>query len=289
MSASTLRSETRSTQLVRVTGAEFNVAAGSARQSFWDRYSAGCWEPQTLRVIRHFLIPGTDCIDVGAWIGPTVLYEACSARLVHAFEPDPVSYDELVTNVAANPHLRERVMLHRQCVAPEPGPVNLYAGGMYYAEGSTFGDSMSGIYPAGDGNDQPSQLAEGVRLDDFMELKGVTACSFIKMDLEGGEYGLIPGRWRLLAAYGMPTLCLSFHSPAVARREELIGACLEELRFCYSHLYSATDQALVDVDRLLGSVRDWGDDSPESDWCVLDQRLGAGVVATNRVWCGPAP
>src|SRR5262245_62069367 len=82
---------------MRVADVVFNVVAGQ-RQGYWDRVAAGDWEPQTLRAIRRFLVPGTDCIDIGAWIGPTVLYEACIAGRVHAFEPDPVAYAELAAN-----------------------------------------------------------------------------------------------------------------------------------------------------------------------------------------------
>jgi FkbM family methyltransferase len=209
-------------QIVRVAGREFVVRSSGDRRCFWDRVAAGSWEPQTFRVFQRFLTPGSSCIDIGAWIGPTTLYTAQLANRVLAIEPDLVAHTELAGNVAANPALRNHIALHRQCIAPEAGPVDLYAGGMYHNAASRFGDSMSGILPTGSGSDQPRQRAEGVPLEDFMEDNAVGGCGLIKMDVEGGEYRLIPGRWRRLAAHGMPTLCVSFHAPELVQRRLLI-------------------------------------------------------------------
>jgi FkbM family methyltransferase len=276
--------EDETDQTVRIAGLEFKVRSGGERRVFWDRVAAGGWEPQTFSVFRRFLDPGSSCIDIGAWVGPLTLYAAHLARRVHAIEPDPVAHAELAANVAANPTLRDRIALHNQCIAPKPGTVDLYAGGMYHSEEARFGDSMSGIWPTQSCGDQPSQRVDGVPLEDFMANQAITGCSLIKMDIEGGEYSLIPGRWRRLAAHAMPTLLVSFHAPEPAQRNELIGACLEELRFCYGFLYSATDQAVLDVERTLAAVRDWGDDAPGSDWRVLERRLGDGLVASNGAW-----
>jgi FkbM family methyltransferase len=276
--------ETSVDQTVRVAGLEFVVRSGSERRRFWDRVAAGGWEPQTFRVFQRFLTPGSSCIDIGAWIGPTTLYAAHLADRVLAIEPDLVAHAELAANVAANPALRSQIALYGQCIAPKAGPVDLYAGGMYHSTDSRFGDSMSGLLPTGSRGDQPRQWAEGVLLEDFMADNAVAGCGLIKMDVEGGEYRLIPGRWRRLAAHAMPTLCVSFHAPEPAQRRELIGACLEELRSCYVFLYSATDQATLDVGRTLAGVRDWGDEAPGSDWRALDRRLGDGLVASNGAW-----
>jgi len=266
---------------VRIEERSFAVALGDGGLGpFWDRVSAGGWEPQTFAVFRRFLRPGTSLVDVGAWIGPTALYGARLGARVHAIEPDPAAHAELAANVAANPDLQERIVLHRLCIAAESGPVKLYAGGMYAHPTSRFGDSMSGLLPTGDGTCQASHEVEGVSLADFMAAHAVGDCALIKMDVEGGEYALIPGRWRALAPWGPPPLCVSFHAPAAAEREALIGACLEELAACYPVLIGAGDGAPIAVEAL-ARVRDWGDEDPASDWRRLERRLGEGVVASH--------
>ena len=234
-------------------------------------------------MLRRFASPGSDAIDIGAWIGPTTLYVAHFARCVHAIEPDPAAGAELATNIAANPRLAGRVQTHACCIAPAAGPIGLYAGGMSFSEESRFGDSMSGLVPAEGTADQPRQVVEGIRLEDLLARPDVARPSLIKMDVEGGEYQLIPGRWRRLTEHGMPTLYVSFHAPPPAWREEKVGACLEELRACYRLLYAAADSPF-DAAAALASVRDWGDEALGSDWRRLEARLGAGLVASNQPW-----
>ncbi len=62
---------------------------------FWRRATSGQWEPETLAVLRDHLDRDHDYLDIGAWIGPTVLYGARKARHVWCFEPDPVAFRHL--------------------------------------------------------------------------------------------------------------------------------------------------------------------------------------------------
>ena len=268
-------------QAVRIGEVAFNVRAEATLRPYWDRVSAGGWEPQTFAVFRRFLAPATSLVDIGAWIGPTALYGARLGARAHAIEPDPAALAELTANVAANPDLQGRIVLHSLCIAPDAGPARLYAGGMYGRPDSRFGDSMSGLVPTGDGTGQASHEVEGVRLADFMAAQAIDDCGLIKMDVEGGEYRLIPGRWRELAPWGPPPLCVSFHAPAPAGRRGLIGACLEELASCYPVLTGAGDGAPIEVSATLAAVADWGDEDPASDWRRLERRLGEGVVASH--------
>jgi hypothetical protein len=104
------------------------------------------------------------------------------------------------------------------------------------------------------------------------------------MDIEGGEYAVIPGLWRRLRGGGSPTLYVSFHAPELARREALIRACVDELLLCYPRFYGAMDAQPVALEELVESVRDWGDDAPGSPWRKLEVLLGAGLVASHEEW-----
>ncbi len=69
---------------------------------FWRKASSGTWEPETFAVLDRFLDRAHDYLDIGAWIGPTVLYGARKARHVWCFEPDPEAFRALVWNVELN-------------------------------------------------------------------------------------------------------------------------------------------------------------------------------------------
>ena len=262
----------------------FLVRANAARCAFWHRVQAGAWEPQTFEVFRRFLQPDRSYIDLGAWIGPTVLYGATLSRSVHALEPDPVAFAELDRNVQANPGLCKKIHLYSFGIGAESGPLQLYAGGLYYAGHSEFGDSMSGMLAAPDVPGQPCHEARGVDMERFLDMYAGKDCNFIKMDIEGGEYAVIPGLWRRLWRWGPPTLCVSFHAPEIARRESLVRACIEELLLCYPRFYAAADTKAVALEELADVVHDWGDEAPGSPWRKLEALLGAGLVATSEEW-----
>lgn len=270
--------------MISINDQRFRVGSTDSHRAFWKRVNAGHWEPHTFRVFDRFVKPDRSCVDIGAWIGPTALYAAQLARQVHAVEPDGVAYAELAVNVAENPALQGRIFLHRVCIAPRSGPVDLYAGGMYHSDTSAFGDSMSGMIAAAHRPGQPSCRVGGITLPEFLTDHAIDDCGFIKMDVEGGEYSLIHGIWRELAAFGMPTVCVSFHAPAPELREAQIGACIEELRRCYRHLHGAAERERGRVEQRLAEVRDWSDDAPDSPWRALERLLGDGLVASDEVW-----
>jgi|GEM_PF-709376 len=262
----------------------FRVRAGAARGDFWRCVGEGLWEPQTFEVFRRFLRPDKSYIDMGAWIGPTVLYGAMFSRRAHALEPDPVAFAELAANVEANPALRPKISLYPYGISPESGPLRLYAGGLYFGEQSRFGDSMSGMLAAPGAVGQPCREVHGLDLESFLALNGIDDCNFIKMDIEGGEYTLIPGLWRRLPQLGLPTLYVSFHAPEPARREALIRACTEELLLCYPRFYRSVNARAVALEQLLDAVSDWGDETPGSPWRTLEALLGAGLLASREEW-----
>lgn len=262
----------------------YRVWASDARCAFWERVNAGLWEPQTFDVFQRFLRPNRCYIDLGAWIGPTVLYGATLSRCVHALEPDPVAFAELSRNVGINSRLRHKIHLHAFGIAAQTGTAQLFVGGLYYGQQSQFGDSMSGLIAASGELSQPSHEVQCMDLERFLELRAIDDCNFVKMDIEGGEYAVIPGLWRRLQRFGMPTLYVSFHAPELARRERLIQTCVEELLLCYSHFYRAADARAVPLLKYVDAVHDWGDEAPGSPWSRLENVLGIGLVATTEEW-----
>lgn len=164
----------------------------------------GVWEPETFQALDRFLTPQHAYLDVGAWIGPTVLYAAHVARVSYAFEPDPVARAELEANVAANAALGVRVV--GRAVSSAPGPVRIGPRGR-------AGNSMSSSLAA----DAPGAWdAETVQLDRFVAAEGLDdGPIFLKVDIEGGEYDLLPSLRRWLKARQVD-LHLSLHPHVLA-------------------------------------------------------------------------
>lgn len=53
------------------------------------------WEITTFEVFDKYLDKDKYYIDIGAWIGPTVLYAAQKTKRVIAFEPDNIAFNAL--------------------------------------------------------------------------------------------------------------------------------------------------------------------------------------------------
>jgi FkbM family methyltransferase len=177
--------------------------------TFWDRVDAGRWESGTLAVIDDIVDGGTTFLDLGAWVGPTSLYAAGCARRVLAVEADPAAVDQLRRNLAANPELSPRVEVLPRAIDAHEGQVRLGAR-------RKPGDSMSSVLLANAPDTwtvaavTPWQLAEMLAGDDRL---------VIKMDLEGGEYALLPHMKPLLGR--AHAVLVSFHPKILA---ESIGA-----------------------------------------------------------------
>lgn len=163
---------------------------------FWGLYHSGRWEPETRQLIRDVLRPGSLFVDIGAWIGPTVLWALETGATVVAVEPDPIAWPELRTQVQAS-GMSERVEIHNCAIGPQTGPgwlqINPKAGGAY-------GDSMSRLADSGAPVDVRtlSDVLDGRRPD------------LVKIDIEGGEVVLWGTLVPWLAAQATP-LQMSCH------------------------------------------------------------------------------
>ena len=185
-------------QPIERAGRHFLVAG--THLDFWRSFAAGSWEPETFAIFDHYLDSSTVHLDVGSWIGPTILYAATRARQVIGFEPDPVAFRILEINVRANPGLAP-IQVHPVAIAARPGRLAL-------GSRTEAGDSMSSALFA----DGPvAWTAPARRLEEFEATWPADAPVFLKIDIEGGEYDLLPS----LAAFvrrRRPTLYLSLHS-----------------------------------------------------------------------------
>lgn len=83
---------------------------------FWDEF-AETWEPQTEQFFQKNLIPGTDYLDIGAWVGPTALIAtALGAARLKIIEPNPVNFFNLLITQLNNNFLPKWFLINA-CVS----------------------------------------------------------------------------------------------------------------------------------------------------------------------------
>ena len=78
------------------------TVASGRNDAYWQVIAQGKWEPATFRVFERFIDREHSYIDMGAFVGPTLLYGCQIARRAYGIEPDPIAYAELQQNIDGN-------------------------------------------------------------------------------------------------------------------------------------------------------------------------------------------
>jgi tRNA/tmRNA/rRNA uracil-C5-methylase (TrmA/RlmC/RlmD family) len=86
---------------------------------FWSKAERGVWEPDTFSIIDRHVESASTVLDLGANIGAITLYAAQEAKRVICFEPDPISRDMLLDNIAANPKVRGKIEVVAKLSIPQ--------------------------------------------------------------------------------------------------------------------------------------------------------------------------
>lgn len=221
---------------VAMGGATIHVSSAPQHDWFWDEVSRGQWEPNTIRILSDQIGPDTLYIDVGTWIGPTVLLGATRARRVVGVEPDAVAMAALLQNLSLNPELKQRVALHNHALAAQDGPLTMWS--------QDFGNSMTTSVP-GRGANSMTFLAMGVSKFLDMVIKDEPHV-FIKVDVESGEYTLVPALCAELRRRGIKAdLYVSFHASIMIDEQRSFKAWAENLARNGSLLAALADYGTV--------------------------------------------
>ena len=223
-----------------VTVAGTRLKCDPCHVGFWRAAAKGAWEPRTFDVLRSLVRPEHVYVDVGAWIGPTVVYAATRSRQVYCFEPDYVAYRYLLWNIELN-QLRNVVPFH--CALGRTRGIRRMA-----SVGQPLGESLTRFVDL----QPPDSETTGRPIDvpcmswsDWLELSGVDRVDFIKIDVEGGEFELLPTMKDYLAEH-KPAVYLSLHAPFLPddkRRHGLseIVDVLSVYRKCFNKRRQAVD------------------------------------------------
>lgn len=185
---------------------------------FWRRAAKGRWEPETFDVLSRFLDKDSTYCDVGAWIGPTVLHASKICKKVVCFEPDPTAYRYLRWNLDLN--RCENVTSFNLALSDEMKVASMAS------FGSGLGDSMSSLLC----NGSEGSVVDVMKIPwaQFLEASGMEKVDLLKIDIEGGEFALLPTLKDYLLKF-KPTLYLSTHAPFLeeSERKEMMTKVLD--------------------------------------------------------------
>lgn len=174
---------------------------------FWRRF-AQQWEPDTERIYQSVIKPDAVVLDIGAWIGPTLLFAlACGAQEIYAVEPNPDSFQKLSRLIRLNPQLADRVTLINSAISAHSGSVTM---GLAAGDEDT---SMFGI--CRQGHNQRTQEVAATTLDGLINDHGLDQINLIKIDIEGAE-AMLCNDLEILSRRQQLCIHLSVHVPFFA-------------------------------------------------------------------------
>ena len=183
-------------------GATRSLAPGNDK--FWRRVAGNDWEPYTFGWLARVLDADSVYLDIGAWIGPTVLYAARRSRWVYCLEPDPVAYERLLTNLRLNQVAN---------VSPLHAAWSEHDGRVTLTNADEFGNSETRVAECGAG--QGVEVL-ALSLARYVNWWGIEKIDALKIDIEGAEFDLLPCLENFLnefCAAQKPHLHLSLHAP----------------------------------------------------------------------------
>jgi len=174
-------------------------------------YVSGAYEPNTMIVMRRWMMPGATFVDVGANVG---MFSIVAARLVgrdgrvYAFEPSERERQRLAANLTLN--LLENVTVLPQAVADRQASVPFRIGKFPHAGLNTTAESFA----YRDVAVERIETVETISLDQFAQVRRLQRIDAIKFDIEGGECAALAGAAKVLARF-RPRLILELSQDAV--------------------------------------------------------------------------
>lgn len=196
--------------------------------NFWNQYETEEWDPTFIKIYNRLLDKNHSYIDVGSWIGPTVLYGANLSKHCYAIEPDPVAFLELSENLELNPHIQDKVTLSNYCISNSIGTTRLFVPGGKEYSGTSVSSTLQSV-----GNQYWD--VQTTTLQEIVKAFAITDCNFIKIDIEGAEFDLLSGISDYLEKQ-KPVLLVEFHPMLVEEPNKKLNSILEILSF-YEFVY----------------------------------------------------
>ena len=211
------------------------------------------WEKDTFYILEHYKNNRNGVyIDIGSWIGPTVLYSANIYNKVIALEPDPIAIKRLKKNLDVNNF--KNIILIEKGLSKENGTVMFGGNGKLGNSESTLLIANKKDYLSYDGrhtqiHDHNEVIEiETITIEHLIKVNNIDPndISLIKMDIEGGEKIVIPALIEFLKTY-KPVFYISLHRCFLREREidNIIKILFEIYEDCYIFSNNG-DKILVD-------------------------------------------
>lgn len=174
------------------------------------------------RFFRGLDLRGKVVYDVGAFQGLTAMFFSRTAKMVIAFEPNPLNCAKAFQNILAN--RLSNVFLLNAAAGEERGELSLI-----------YEDNMAGRGSAD--HAIATQIAEKARASKRTTIMAVTldgvvnagfpAPDFIKIDVEGMELSVLKGAAEILRS--KPALYVEIHGTTVAEKENSVSGVVHFL------------------------------------------------------------
>jgi FkbM family methyltransferase len=216
---------------IKVVSNEMTFNVLSTHFKFWGLFNAGKWEPETIAFYKKYVSPQKKIIDIGGWIGPTVLIAySYNPKKISVVEADPANYQILKTNCLNN-YLDDKVELNCICVSDKTGDIVSFG----YNDENVKDTSTKGI-----GGKRVK--VETVCLEDFLKEKDLATINIIKIDIEGGEQ-FIQNGLDYISKYPDINILLSIHTPFWIEKQKTANMLLNE--FTKFDVYSDNEEVIT--------------------------------------------
>lgn len=213
----------------------------------------GCYQIALIEILKQQLKPGDVFLDVGANVG---YVSAVGAGLVgttgqvHCFEPVPQYARSLRRLAELNPS--HTIAVNAMALGDIPGTLQLDSVKPPYSGGSSLVKGLVDLHGI------PREFVETievpiVRLDQYIQDRGIKRISAIKIDVEGFEFPVLRGLERYFQTTGeRPAILCEITTPAAYAT---LGTSLQELvdymqRYGYRAYDIMNPRKLVDITQL---------------------------------------
>ena len=166
--------------------------------------------------------------DVGAYDGKvtTQYYELFPDAVIHAFEPFPDSYHQLMLTVGGH----KKIHAHNYAISNEDGPIRLYTNRLS-ATNSILSTDAKGIQDWG--QDKLGTIgefhAEAITIDTFCKKNTINQIDILKLDIQGAEILALKGAKDLLSRQLISVLYFEMIISPTYQKQGKIHECFQWL------------------------------------------------------------
>ena len=190
-----------------------NTKFGVLEHHFYNYHKVLKWEMYTYLIFKKYLRKDRSYIDIGAWIGPTILYAwEIGVKSIYGVEPNPNSFEMLKYNCKIN---NISAKLERLCILDNKGWTKLG-----YDNNDPYSD-MTSI--KGDLWKTPT-----ISLSQYLERYCENDWDLIKIDIEGAET-FIWDDLKRLSERKSSVILLSLHPPFWEDKRHTLKALCEAI------------------------------------------------------------